>query len=155
MERRTKAWTKKRPIAVTIVAWGIVLLFLVRLFQVFEPLLRLHVLPDGIAAPLLEGLRPTPLGLTLLTSAGYLALSLICVIVLIGFLSLRRWAWVVLMAWTGISLLIGLIEYSYSDPNYLVMASNAIIALALNQVDVQRIFHIRIEPGDPGSGPSA
>lgn len=155
MEKRTKVWTKKRPIAVTVVAWGIVLLFLIRLFQVLEPLLRLRILQDGIAAPLMAGLRPTPLGATLLTSAGYMALSLIGVVVLIGFLSLRRWAWVVLMAWTGISLLIGLIEYFYSSPNYLVMASNAMIALALNQVEVQRIFHIRIEPVDSGSRPSA
>jgi hypothetical protein len=155
MERRTKVWTGKRPIAVTIVAWGVVLLFLIRLFQVVEPLLRMHILPDGISAPLLEGLRPTPLGTILVRSAGYLALSLIGVVVLIGFLSLQRWAWVVLMAWTGASLLIGLIEYFYSHPNYLVMASNAIIALALNQVEVQRIFHIRLEPGDSGSGPSA
>jgi hypothetical protein len=29
------------------------------------------------------------------------------------------------------------------------MASNAVIALALNQVDVQRIFHIRIEQNEP------
>jgi hypothetical protein len=155
MEPRVKVWKKKRPIAVTVVAWAIVLLFLIRLYQVFEPLLRLHVLQDGIAAPLLQGLRPTPLGMTLLTSASYLVLSLIGVVVLIGFLSLRRWAWVVLMAWTGASLLIGLIEYIYSRPNYLVMASNAIVALALNQVEVQRIFHIRIETGDSGFGPSA
>jgi len=155
MQGRTKVWTGKRPIAVTVVAGGIVLLFLIRLFQVFDPLLRQHILPSGIGAPLLEGLRPTPLGMTLLTSAGYLALSLIGIVVLIGFLSLRRWAWIVLMAWTASSLLIGLIEYFYSHPNYLVMASNTIIAFALNQVDVQRIFHIRIDPVDPGTGPSA
>ena len=52
------------------------------------------------------------------------------------------------MAWTGASLAVGLIEYFYSNPNYLVMASNAVIALALNQVEVQRIFHIRIEQND-------
>ena len=148
MQPRKKVWKKKRPIAVTIVAWGIVVLFLVRLAQVFEPLIRLHVLEDGLIAPLTTGLRLTPLGAAIFTSAGYLALSLIGIIVLVGFLRVRRWAWVVLMAWTGASLVINLIGYFYSHPNYLVMASNAIIALALNQVEVQRIFHIRIEPGD-------
>jgi len=39
-------------------------------------------------------------------------------------------------------------DYFYRNPNYLVMASNAVIALALNQVDVQRIFQIRIEQDD-------
>jgi hypothetical protein len=52
------------------------------------------------------------------------------------------------MAWTGASLAIGLWDYFYGQPNYLVMASNAVIALGLNQVEVQRIFHIRIETVD-------
>jgi hypothetical protein len=148
LQQRKKVWTKKRPIAVTIVAWGIVVLFLIRLVQVFDPLIRLHVLDDGLLAPLTAGLRLTPFGAAVFTSAGYLALALVGIVVLIGFLKVRRWAWVLLMAWTGSSLVIGLIEYLYSRPNYLVMASNAIIALALNQVEVQRIFHIRIEQGD-------
>ncbi len=151
MVQRTKVWTKKRPIAVTIVAWGIVVLFLLRLVQVFQPLVRMHLLEDGISGPLIDGIRLTPVGAAVLTSAGYLVLSVIGIVVLIGFLGVRRWAWVVLMAWTGISLLIGLIEYFYGDPNYAVMASNAIIALALNQVEVQHIFGIRIEPGAEGS----
>jgi hypothetical protein len=145
MQQRKKVWTKKRPIAVTIVAWGIVMLFVVRLVQVFQPLIRMNVLEDGLGRPLIEGLRLTPLGSAVLTSAVYLLASLIGIVVLIGFLQVRRWAWVVLMAWTGSSLAIGLVEYFYSHPNYLVMASNAVIALALNQVEVQRIFQIRIE----------
>ena len=145
MQQRKKVWTKKRPIPVTIVAWGIVILFVVRLVQVFQPLIRMNVLEDGLGRPLTVGLRLTPLGSAVLTSAVYLLASLIGIVVLIGFLQVRRWAWVVLMAWTGSSLAIGLIEYFYSHPNYLVMASNAVIALALNQVEVQRIFQIRIE----------
>jgi hypothetical protein len=148
LQQRKKVWTKKRPIAVTIVAWGIVVLFLVRLVQVFEPLIRMHVLEDGLITPLTAGLRLTPVGAAVFTSAGYLTLSLVGIVVLIGFLRVRRWAWVVLMVWTGMSLGISLLEYLYSHPNYLVMASNAIIALALNQVEVQRIFQIRIEQGD-------
>ena len=148
MQQRKKVWTKKRPIAVTIVAWGIVFLFLVRLVQVFDPLIRMNVLREGLGGPLTSGIRLTPLGLAVLTSAFYLLASLIGIVVLIGFLRVRRWAWVVLMAWTGGSLAIGLIQYFYSHPNYLVMASNTIIALALNQVDVQHIFHIRIEQNE-------
>jgi hypothetical protein len=148
MQPRKKVWTKKRPIAVTIVAWGIVVLFVVRLVQVFEPLFRMHVLRDGVLTPLTAGLRLTPLGAAIFTSAGYLTLSLIGIVVLIGFLRLRRWAWVLLMAWTGASLALSLLEYFYSRPNYLVMASNTIIALALNQVAVQHIFQIRIDPSD-------
>jgi len=149
MQQRKKVWTKKRPIAVTIVAWAIVLLFIVRLVQVFDPLIEMNVFRDGLGSPLTSGLHLMPLGAAVLTSAVYLVASLVGIIVLIGFLRVRRWAWVVLMAWTGGSLAVGLIQYFYSNPNYLVMASNAVIALALNQVDVQRIFHIRIEQNEP------
>ena len=153
MQQRKKVWTKKRPIAVTIVAWGIFVLFIVRLVQVFRPLIRMNVFHDGLGRPLIDGLRLTPLGSAVITSALYLIASLIGIVVLIGFLRVRRWAWVVLMAWTGASLTVGLIDYFYRNPNYLVMASNAIIALALNQVEVQRIFQIRIEQDDQRARP--
>jgi hypothetical protein len=149
MQKRKKVWTKKRPIAVTIVAWGIVLLFLIRLYQVLEPLIRMHVIEDGLTSPLVLGTGLTPLGRAVLTSGSYLFLSLIGIVVLIGFLRLQRWAWVVLMAWTGVSLAITLINYFYSQPNFLVMASDIIIAFALGQADVQRIFHIRMDQGEP------
>jgi hypothetical protein len=148
MQKRKKVWTRKRPITVTIVAWAIVLLFIVRLVQVFEPLIRMHVIENGLSAPLILGTGLTPLGWAVLTSASYLILSLVGIIVLIGFLRLHRWSWVVLMAWTGVSLSITLVDYFYSRPNYIVMASNIIIAFALNQADVQRIFHIRMDQGE-------
>ena len=148
MQRRRKVWKDKRPVAVTVVAWGIVILFIVRLVQVFRPLIEMNVLERGLDGPLVQGVRLTPLGCAVLTSGVYLLASLIGIVVLIGFLRLRRWAWVILMAWTGASLAVGLIDYFYRNPNYLVMASNAVIALALNQVDVQRIFQIRIEQDD-------
>jgi hypothetical protein len=135
--------------AVTIVGWGIVLLFLVRLYQLFQPLIQMHILKDGINGPLTAGLRLTPLGNAVVVSASYLLQAVVGIVVLIGFLHLRRWAWVMLMAWTGFSLCIALIDYFYSRPNYLVMASDVIIALALSQSDVQRIFGIRMDPDEP------
>jgi len=47
------------------------------------------------------------------------------------------------MAWTGISLVISLVDYFYSHANYAVMASNVIIAFALTIPEVQRMFGIR------------
>ncbi len=157
MLARKRVWTSKRPIAVTIVAWGIVVLFLVRLFQVFEPLVRMDIIGHGfdISGPLLEGMRLTLLGRTIVTSAAYLVLSLAGLVVLIGFLRLRQWAWVVLMAWTGFSLAINLFNYFYTRPNYLVMGSNTIIALALNQAEVRRIFRIRTTEVEPLPRPNS
>ncbi len=153
MQKRKKTWTK-RPPAVTVVAWAIVLLFLIRLYQVIEPLIASGILINllsgagGVSGPLLLDGRLTPLGDVVLTSASYLMLSLAGLVVLAAFLRMHRWSWVVLMAWTAISLLITLINYFYGDPNYLVMASNTIIAIALNQADVQRIFGIRTDEGE-------
>jgi hypothetical protein len=147
MTKRKKSDQKKRPIAVTVIAVGIVVLFLVRLYQFFEPLIRNKVFRDGITAPLFIGWQVTLLGSAIFTSLAYLLLSIAGIIVLVGFLSLRRWSWVLLMAWTGVSLIISLVEYFYTYPNYLVMASNVIIAFALNITDVQRIFGIRSDDG--------
>ncbi len=149
VKHRKRVWTRKRPIAVTIVAWAIILLFLVRVYQVVEPLVRIDILQRGISGPLTAGMRLTPLGSEIVTSGAYLLQSLVGIVVLIAFLRLRRWAWVVLMAWTGASLCIALIGYFYSHPNYVVMASDVIIAVALSQSDVQRIFQIRMDPNGP------
>ena len=43
----------------------------------------------------------------------------------------------------GFSLVISLVDYFYSHPNYVIMASNVIIAFALNLPEVQRIYGIR------------
>jgi hypothetical protein len=143
MTKRKKSNKKKSPLAVTVIAVAIVVLFLIRIFQVFEPLIRTGVFMNGISAPLFVGLKATSLGGAILSSATYLLLSVAGIVVLVGFLRLRRWSWVLLMAWTGISLIISLADYFYSTPNYAVMASNVIIAFALNVKDVQRIYGIR------------
>jgi hypothetical protein len=149
MAKRKKSDRKKSPIAVNVIAMAIVVLFLVRLYQVFDPLIRNDVFNSGLTGPLLDGWKLTPLGNVALSSITYMVLSLTGIIVLIGFLRLRRWSWVLLMAWTGVSLIISLVDYFYSRPNYIVLASNVIIAFALNINDVQLLFGIRSndEPG--------
>ena len=145
MAKKIKTFEKKRPIAVTIIALAMVVLFLIRLYQVYDPVFRQQAFRNGITGPLMIGWRLTPMGDTLLSSVSYLLLSITGIVVLIGFLRLQRWSWVLLMAWTGISLTISLVDYFYSHANYAVMASNVIIAFALNITDVQRIFKIRSE----------
>ena len=143
MPRRKKSDKKKSPIAVSVIAGAIVVLFLIRLYQVYEPLIRQNFFKNGISGPLTHGGSLTPLGSDLLSAGTYLALSLAGIFVLFGFLRLHRWSWVLLMAWTGISLVISLVDYFYSHANYAVMASNVIISFALNIRDVQRLFGIR------------
>lgn len=147
MAKRKKSDKRKRPIAVSVIAVAIVVLFLIRLVQFFTPLLSENVFTSGIAGPIFTGWRLTKMGSTLLSSASYLILSLAGIVTLIGFLRLHRWSWVLLMAWTGVSLIISLGDYFYSHANYVVMASNVIIAFALNIPDVQRMFGVRRENG--------
>ena len=82
------------------------------------------------------------------TSAAYALLSISGIVILISFLRMKPWSWVVLMVWTFISLTITLFDYFYGEPNYIVMLSDTIIAFALNQADVRRIFRIRTDPGE-------
>jgi hypothetical protein len=140
--------SRKRPAAVTIVAWTILVMFFVRLYQVFEPLAASGVFEKGITEPMFAGGWFTAFGIAMLTSITYAALSISGIVVLIGFLRMKKWSWVVLMVWTGISLTITLFDYFYNEANYIIMASDTVVAFALNQADVQRIFGIRTDPGE-------
>jgi hypothetical protein len=53
------------------------------------------------------------------------------------------------MVWTCASLIISLVDYFYRHTNYVVMASNVIIAFALNINEIQRIFGIIRSDDDP------
>ena len=51
MFKRKKTKGKKRPIAVTVISMAIVVLFIVRLYQVFIPLVELEVFANGLSGP--------------------------------------------------------------------------------------------------------
>ena len=51
MEKKPRQ-RRKRPLAVTIVAWTILVMFFVRLYQVVEPLVLTGVFENGITEPL-------------------------------------------------------------------------------------------------------
>lgn len=142
--RRNKSSRPKRPVAVTVIALAIVVLLVVRLYRAFSPLVAQGILRDGITGPLVANGALTAEGSALLTSVFYFLFVIALILVMIGFLRLRRWAWVALMVWTGLSLALALVQYFYGRPNYLVMASDVIIALALSQAEVQKIYGIRV-----------
>ncbi len=143
MVKRKKSFKKKRPIAVSIIAVAIVVLFLLRLYQVYDPVFRQRIFLNPITGPWIQGWRLTPLGSTYVSSISYVFLAFTGLIVLVGFLRMQRWSWVLLMAWTGASLTVSLVDYFTSHSNFAVMASNVIIAFALNIPEVQRIYKIR------------
>lgn len=149
MAKKKKGNRKKRPIAVTVIGSAIVVLFIVRLYQIFRPLFDMGMFQLGELGPLFDNEGITQTGRTVLESAFYFILAIGLVVVLIGFLRMRRWSWVVLMSWVGISMVVGLVDYFYfGQPNYVIMTSDVVIAFALCQADVQRIFGIRMDIGE-------
>jgi hypothetical protein len=149
MAKKPKSNRKKRPIAVTIIGTAIIVLFVVRLYQIFKPLYDMGVFRSGLMGPFFNSAGLTQAGQALLDSIFYLTLAIGLVIVLVGFLRMRRWSWVVLMGWVGISMITGLVDYFYfGHPNYVIMGSDVVIAFALCQADVQRIFGIRTDIGE-------
>jgi hypothetical protein len=150
MFKRKKTKGKKRPIAVTVISIAIIVLFIVRLYQIFKPLYVMGVFRLGMfGRPLYTSQGLTEMGRAVLDSAFYFIIAIGMVIVLIGFLRMRRWSWVVMMSWVGISMITGLVDYFYfGHPNYVIMGSDVVIAFALCQADVQRIFGIRTDIGE-------
>ena len=102
MFKRKKTKGKKRPIAVTVIGMAIVVLFIVRLYQVFRPLYDMGMFQYGLMGPFTPSTGLTEAGQALVDSIFYFILAIGLVIVLIGFLRMRRWSWVMLMTWVGI-----------------------------------------------------
>jgi hypothetical protein len=139
-KRRDKTSRTKRPPAVTVIAVAVAVLFFVRLSTAIRPLIEQDILRGGLTGPLYANGTLTAEGWAVITSAAYLLFTVALVLVLIGFLRLRRWGWVALMVFTAASLALAITQYFYGQPNYLVMASDVIIAFALSQSEVQKIY---------------
>jgi hypothetical protein len=74
-----------------------------------------------------------------------LALGLLAIVIALGALRVRRWAWTAFMAWAAIGLTHQLIRhFFFEDPNYLSMALNTVAVLALTPLDVQIAFGVRL-----------
>jgi hypothetical protein len=68
------------------------------------------------------------------------------VVVVIGFLALRRWAWIAAMLMMGVALAHGIWLYRHGQPRYLHMALNVATVFYLNQRSVQEAFERRSAP---------
>jgi hypothetical protein len=149
MAKKKKSPGIKRPIAVTVTAVVITVLFFVRIYQAIKPLIEEKALRTALVLSIFVNGDLTPHGKAVVESLLFLVLAIGTMILLIGFLHMRRWSWVFLMAWIGVSMVVGLVDYFYfGEPNYVIMVSDVIIVFALSQSDVQRIFGIRSDTGE-------
>ena len=149
MGKKKNKIREKRPVAVTVIAIVIVVLFFVRIYQSIKPLAEENSLRNMQTEPIfMDGILTTH-GQAVLESLLYLILAIGLIIVLLGFVKCAAGTWVFLMTWVGFSMVVGLEDYFYfGDPNFVIMASDVVIAFALSQADVQRIFRIRSDTGE-------
>lgn len=68
------------------------------------------------------------------------AIILIWVLIIAGLWLLQRWAWLLLMIVTGITLTYSLYRYFAGNPDYASMIINMAVAFYLNDHSVQRAF---------------
>jgi hypothetical protein len=152
---KKRSYHRKRPIAVTIIALLLVGEVLLRLYWVAHAALSLDLLGKGFPWPLWEGGGLNAAGVELGMAAFRLIWALVGLAVLIGLLRMRRWSWVALVVWVGFSLALGLLHYSYHNSwpfapsDFAVLAADMVLAFALNQSDVQRIYGIRRDDVEP------
>jgi hypothetical protein len=146
---KSKNHHRKRPIAVTTITLLAVGEVLLRLYWVANAVLRLELLEKGFPWPLWGTGGLTETGVELGMAAFRLLWALVGIAVLVGLFRMHRWAWVMLVAWVGFSLALGLLHFFYraawtfGPSDYAVMAADMLLAFALNQLDVQHIYGIR------------
>jgi hypothetical protein len=99
---------------------------------------------DAIAA----AIPAQPSGWLSIQGADTLALMLVAPIAVlslvsgIGILNRKRWAWVTLMLFLVLALLVNLVRAYYGRPEYVLMLIYGALALILNQPDVRSAFRI-------------
>lgn len=133
----------RRPAAVTAAGWMIILMILFNLgliaytyFQEgsLDAIIRINLFTSG-------GLTPQSYESIFLVTA--VVINLIVLICAVGFLRLKRWAWISLAFLIGLALLINLVRYYLDVPDYIYMLVYTILALLLNQSEIQTAFGIR------------
>jgi hypothetical protein len=116
----------KRPIAVTFV--GVLALIVGSYLTVDGLVVLVH---GGDANKLAAGAFDLALGVLAIAIGG-------------GTLQMRRWAWAAFMTWAVIGLTHQILRhFFYGHPNYLAMALDAVVVLALTPLDVQIAFGVR------------
>ncbi len=67
----------------------------------------------------------------------------------IGILKRKRWAWVALVLFLVLGLMVNLVRAYFSQPEYVLMLIYAGLVLLLNQPDVRSAFRIGRPSHDP------
>jgi hypothetical protein len=142
MKKTARPPGPKRPGAVIVAGWCAILavpLILVRvtLLLISGPLAT--AIADNVANP---ATWLSAQGLDTLVMLLVAPIVLISLVSGIAILRLKRWAWVVLMVFLVVVLVLNLVRSYVHEPEYGLMLIYAVLALILNQPDVRQAFHI-------------
>jgi hypothetical protein len=147
-EPETKAMARRSG-SVVVAGWSAILAVPLILVRITQALL------DGQLEAVIRASLANPAGWLSPQSVDRLALLLIAPIALLSLvaglaiLRLKRWAWVVLMLFLVLALLLNLLRSYFQPPEYGLMLVYAVLVLILNQPDVRQAFRIgrpRYEP---------
>lgn len=138
----------RRPFGVYVLV-GILLL---GVFTAALEIFRAHARLFGFWVEADEFLRDrsglVTLGIRLFSDPGLITmfnglLIAVWVVMIAGLWLLQRWAWLLLMISTGVTLTFALVRYFEGDPDYVSMLINVAVAFYLNDNSVQRAFSRR------------
>lgn len=141
--------TRKRPVAVTVVAAITLVAALLALTLALAALGPAGLWEEARTVPLFAGLRLTKTGDLFFRALIQLTFGVVTIALSIGLFGVRRWAWVGLMAWTGMNLALNLVRYWYRQPDYLSVLFDVVVIFTLNLAEVQEAFgvHRRVDDG--------
>jgi hypothetical protein len=148
-ETKRKKTKTTRPGSVVVAGWCAILAFPLILGR-----LSLLAVSGGLQAAI-EGasgdpaLWATPEGIEILVVGLLVPIAIVSLVAGIAILSLKRWAWVVLMMFLAAALVLNLIRAYVHEPEYSLMLIYALLALVLNQPEVRTAFRIGRPADEP------
>jgi hypothetical protein len=148
-ESKRKKTKAARPGSVVVAGWCAILAFPLILGR-----LSLLALSGGLQGAIATAsgdpaVWASTAGVEMLVTAIVVPIAVISLIAGIAILSLKRWAWVVLMMFLAAALVLNLIRAYLQQPDYWLMLIYAVLALILNQPEVRKAFRIGRPADEP------
>lgn len=144
---------RKRPLAVTILTWVLVIGSLLSLAIGIISLVALAYELQGGTIEIMAGDEATELftdqGQLLVEGVWYTLEGVVQLVITIGFWKERRWAWVAVMTLQALNLLVDVANGLAGNPEVLSLGVSILLVLLLNQSDVRRVFGILRNPNEP------
>jgi len=154
----TTAVSGKRPVAVTILTWVLILSSLgsiligalsIASFVIEFEGGKIVILNEDASDDVL-----TDQGELAFDGIWYSIVGIVQLVITIGFWRLKRWAWVAAMSWQALKLLVDVANGLAGSPEVVALVISILLVLLLNQSDVRRVFGIRRNTNESAPTPT-